>query len=277
VSWVALHRDGLRLAGKDIGDGLPVVFQHGLGGHEAQVAEVFPERGGLRRLTLDCRGHGRSPADDPRRYLIATFAEDVLAFADAQNVDRFVAGGISMGAAIALHLAVRHPARVLALILGRPAWLWQSAPANMEMYAEVAGHLRDLDPRGALAAFERSDIARRLAHEAPDNLTSMRTFLQVEDRYGLSAVLSAIASDGPGVSEADVLAITVPTLVLGTGMDVAHPLDHARRIASMICGAELVELTPKGVDRPRYVAEFRAVLSTFLSRVADNQGVRFEL
>ena len=275
MSWVTLERDGLRLAGRDLGNGLPVVFQHGLGGDEAQVAEVFSDGSGFRRLTLECRGQGRSPKDDPGRYAIATFADDVLAFADARGIGRFVAGGISMGAAIALRLAVRQPERVIALVLARPAWLWQPAPQNMQMFAEVASHLRDPERQRAIADFERSDTARRLAREAPDNLASMRKFLEVEDRAGLAALLSAIAADGPGVSEAELRSIRVPTLVLGTGMDLAHPLDHARTLASMIPGAELVELTAKSLDRPRYVAEFRAALSGFLSRVAMKEGIRF--
>ena len=52
------------------------------------------------------------------------FADDVLAFADLRGVERFVVGGISMGAAIALRIAVRHPERVSGLVLARPAWLW---------------------------------------------------------------------------------------------------------------------------------------------------------
>jgi pimeloyl-ACP methyl ester carboxylesterase len=274
MSWLTLDREGLQLAGRDLGEGLPVVFQHGLGGDEAQIAEVFPDGGAFRRLTLECRGQGRSPAGDPRRYSIATFADDVLAFADARGVGRFVAGGISMGAAIALRLAVRHPERVIGLVLGRPAWLWQSAPANMQMYAEVASHLRDPDRQRALADFERSDTARMLAREAPDNLAAMRKFLEVEDRAGLSALLSAIAADGPGVSEADVRAIAMPTLAIGTRVDFAHPFDYAQTMASMIPGAELVEITPKGIDRPRYAAEFRVALSSFLSRVASSEGFR---
>lgn len=273
MSGVTLERDGLQLAGRDLGDGLPVIFQHGLGGDEAQVAEVFPDGAGFRRLTLECRGQGRSPKDDPRRYSIATFAQDVLAFADMRGIGRFVAGGISMGAAIALRLAVHQPERVIALVLGRPAWLWQPAPDNMQMFAEVASHLRDPDRQRAIADFERSDTTRRLGCEAPDNLASMRKFLGVEDRSGSAALLSAIAADGPGVSEAEVRSISIPTLVLGTGKDLAHPLDHARTMASVIPGAELIELTAKSVDRPRYVAEFRAALSAFLSRVAA-EGAR---
>ena len=67
----------------DEGHGAPVVFQHGLGGDAAQVAEIFPaDAAGLwRRLTLECRGHGRvahRAHAEPLRHPDG-FAEDVLA------------------------------------------------------------------------------------------------------------------------------------------------------------------------------------------------------
>ena len=272
MSWFALQRSGVALRGRDEGTGLPVVFQHGLGGDEAQVAEVFPDGDGYRRLTLECRGQGGSPAGDPANYSIATFADDVLAFATQRGVERFVVGGISMGAAIALRIAAHHPERVIALVLARPAWLWHAAPANMQPYAEVAGHLRNPDARSALADFEASDTAHRLAREAPGNLDAMRKFLAVEDRQGLAALLLAISGDGPGVSEAEARSIAVPTLVLATGFDLAHPLAYAQSLAATIARAQLVEITPKATDAARYVTEFRAALPAFLAGTATSKG-----
>ena len=46
--------------------------------------------------------------------------------------------------------------------------------------------------------------------------------------------------------------------------DVIHPLGHAERLAKLIPGAVLQEITPKGIDKPRYLADFQAALSAFL-------------
>lgn len=271
MSRVTFDRGGVRLSGVDRGSGLPVVFQHGLGGDEGQVAEVFPDDSGFRRLTLECRGHGRSPAD-PASCSIAAFADDVLAFADARGLDRFVVGGISMGAAIALAIAARHPGRVAGLVLARPAWLWDAAPANMRPYAEVAEHLRNPDAARARSGFEASATAMLLAREAPGNLDAMRKFLAVEDRAGLAALLSAIAADGPGVGEAEARGIAAPTLVIGNGRDLAHPMAYAETLAATIPGARLVEITPKATDAARYVSELRAALFSFLAEIARSKG-----
>jgi pimeloyl-ACP methyl ester carboxylesterase len=247
----------------DRGTGPAVVFQHGLGGDEAQVAEVFPDADGRwRRLTLECRGQGKSAADPENRYAIRTFAEDVLRLADERQVERCVVGGISMGAAIALHLAVHHPGRVTALILARPAWLFEAAPANMAPFAEVA-HL--LTTPGGLAAFDAGDTAATLAREAPANLSSLRGFFTRPNPEATAALLGAIALDGPDVTRAQAAALTLPTLVIGHGRDLVHPLAYAETLAATIPGAELATITPKAADAGRHAEDFRAAVRRFLT------------
>jgi pimeloyl-ACP methyl ester carboxylesterase len=251
------------LAFVDRGTGPAVVFQHGLGGNEAQVAEVFPDADGRwRRLTLECRGQGASPPDALKRYTIRLFAEDVLRLADARQVERFAAGGISMGAAIALHLAVHHPGRVTALILARPAWLFDAAPPNMAPFVEVARLLTIPD---GLAAFEASETAALLARAAPGNLSSLRGFFTRPNPQTVAALLGGIAADGPGVTREQVAALTLPTLVIGQRIDQVHPLTYAETLAATIPGAALVEVTPRSTDAARYLAEFRAALRPFLA------------
>ena len=72
---------GLTLSVSDAGgDGRPVIFQHGLCADAGQPSDVFPDDPRLRRITLECRGHGRSPAGDCAQLSIAAFAEDLASF-----------------------------------------------------------------------------------------------------------------------------------------------------------------------------------------------------
>jgi pimeloyl-ACP methyl ester carboxylesterase len=271
MTGFALRRDDALLNGVDSGVGdLAVVFQHGLGGSDAQVAENFPDTPRYRRLTLECRGHGRSSPGSVRPFSIRMFADDVLAASDARGVGRFVAGGISLGAAIALHLAVRHPARVCALILGRPAWIAESAPANMRPYAEVAKALRE----HAGQSFAVSDTARMLAREAPDNLASLLGFFERPDTRLTADLLEQIARDGPGVSRDDLAALRLPTLVIGHGIDHAHPLAVGRELAASIPGARFCEIPPKATRKTEHIAALRAAIDAFLAElVADTACV----
>ncbi len=91
---------------------LAFVFQHGLGGDRRQPLELYAHRAGVHLIAMDCRGHGKTqPLGDPDLLRFATFADDVVALLDHLGVAEFVAGGISMGAGVALNLALRYPAR----------------------------------------------------------------------------------------------------------------------------------------------------------------------
>jgi pimeloyl-ACP methyl ester carboxylesterase len=255
---------GLHLAVEDVGDGRPVVFQHGLGASARQVAEVFPDRSAVRRITLECRAQGESEAGPAASFSIATFTADVASLIEHLRLDRPIVGGISLGAAIALRLAVRRPDLVGGLILARPAWLFDAGPDNMLPYAVVGELLERQDPKAARTEFQNSALAAKLKREAPDNLASLLGFFDYPNVKTLPALLQAIAADGPGVTEAEVQAITLPTLVIGHGEDLAHPLAYAERLATTIPGAKLARITSKTVDRSRYVSEFRAAIAAFV-------------
>ena len=249
------------------GTGKPFIFQHGLCGAAGQPAQVFPQDTGWACMTLECRGHGMSESGDPAAFSIAQFAEDVAAFINALNIGPVLLGGISMGAAIALHLAVKRPELVSGLVVARPAWIDQPAPENLAPNREVAQFLAEYEPGEALSLFESSPIAQRLRKGGPDNLASLLGFFQ---RFPLSetqALLSAIASDGPGISSDEIANLSCPTLVIGTARDVIHPLAMAEEVASLIPRARFVEITPKGDDAERYQADFQTALRQFLKEI----------
>ncbi|MEK8026951.1 alpha/beta fold hydrolase [Pseudaquabacterium rugosum] len=246
-------------------DATPLLLQHGLCGSAQQTAEACPDDPALRLLTLECRGHGRSDAGPLDQLSIATFADDLIAWITALGLPPLVLGGISMGAAIACRVAVLRPELVRALVLVRPAWVAEAAPANMAPNAEVGALLaaHPGDPAAARAAFEAGDTARRLADEAPDNLASLRGFFDRAPLDVTAALLQRISADGPGVSEAQLRALDVPALVVGHGHDAIHPWAHAERLAGLLPQARLQAITPKALDKAAYVAELHAAISGF--------------
>ncbi len=259
-----LTSDGLRLALHESGAGKPMVFQHGLCGDAAQPHQVFPDEVAYRCLTLECRGHGQSEVGPLGQLSIATFARDIATMIEAQKLDRPVVGGISMGACIALRLAVTRPDLVGALVLARPAWLTNEAPANMAPNALVGELLSNHAPSEARARFEAMPLIAQLAQEAPDNLASLRGFYSREPIATTAELLTRISADGPGIGKADLRALKIPALVIGHGKDYVHPLSLARELASLIPQAQFVEITPKATDPARYRDDFRAALASFL-------------
>jgi pimeloyl-ACP methyl ester carboxylesterase len=246
------------------GKGLAVLFQHGLCGDAKQPAEVFPQLKAFRRITVECRGHGASEAGPASGFSIARFAEDIAEVIESKGIDPVVIGGISMGAAIAMRLAVVRPDLVRGLIIARPAWVVGRSPGNMQPNAEVGRLLRKHAPKTALRLFENGLTAEHLQRAAPDNLASMRSFFAREPLAVTSALLCAIAADSPGVTWKDLRALAVPTLVIGHGQDFVHPFAMAQELADVIPRAKLVEITPKAVDKQRYITDFQFVMQDFL-------------
>ena len=78
------------------------------GGDVRQPTGLFNPPEGVRLLSLDARAHGRTrPMCDPSTLRFDTLGDDFVAFLDYLEITRAVVGGISMGAAIALNVAVR--------------------------------------------------------------------------------------------------------------------------------------------------------------------------
>lgn len=254
--------DGTTLAYDIAGEGPPVLWQHGLGATAAQPAEVFPE--GFQRITLLCRGHEGSDLGDPTRLSIAQFTEDALTLLSHLNLSQIPVGGISLGAAIALRLAVLHPERVRKLILARPAWVDQPAPETLKPYPEVARLLASQGEVGR-ALFQSGRIYRDLSIASPDNAASLASFFTRPRPETTIALLSRIPLDGPGVTQSQIRALRLPTLILTTTEDYVHPEAMGETLAGLIQGAQLTRLPPKGSDKPGHVAAFRAAIADFLA------------
>lgn len=266
-----LHRNGVKLAVYGVeGAGPPLVFQHGLCGDANQIAEAVAGVAGQSWYGLECAGHGASPMGDPS---IAGFADDVAALIETLHTP-VVLGGISMGAAIASRLAVMRPDLLRALVLVRPAWVTDAAPANMAPNAEVGALLTQFPPVTARAAFMAGDTATRLAKDAPDNLASLMGFFARAPQTDTARLLTAISADGPGISESDLRRLYLPALVCGCAEDAIHPFAHAQALAALIPDARLIELPAKSRNKAAHLAALAQAMTQFLKEISNDHVPR---
>ena len=113
--------DGARLYGVEQGDGPAILLFHGGGAtHQACLGLAGQLAGRYRVITPDLRGSGRSHDGQPLSW--DRLADDAVALMDHFDLDRATVAGPSMGAAVALACALRHPDRVAALIMLGPAY-----------------------------------------------------------------------------------------------------------------------------------------------------------
>jgi pimeloyl-ACP methyl ester carboxylesterase len=272
----AFERDGIDFHYLDVGRGIPFLFQHGLGGDVGQPAGLVRRPRGIRLLCLDARAHGRTqPLGDPSALTFDAFGDDLVALLDHLSLERAALGGISMGAGVALNVAVRYPERVAGLVLSRPAWLdGPMPPENGARYAGIARLLRavaaasdkDKALRRALAEFEDSDDYRVLRASSPDTAYSLRGQLTNERAVAAVERLERLPVDRPLADLRAAAAIRVPTLVMAQRQDPIHRFAFGEALARAIPGARLVELTPKSIAQERHAAEVQGCLEVFLSR-----------
>lgn len=246
------------------GNNVPVLWQHGLGATQAQVAEVFPESPQFRRITMECRGHADSELGTPEALSIQQFADDAIGLLDHLGVERAVAGGISLGAAIALRMAVHSPQRVSELIIARPAWISEAAPEGLKIYLDVANLLARYGSEQGLEFLQSTERYRLVMSESPDNAASMRSFFAREPTSTV-ALLSRIPEQGPGVTREQMSRLALPTLVIANEGDYVHSLAMATEVAGLIPGAKLSIIPSKNFNRDAYVEGFKSALYEFLA------------
>jgi pimeloyl-ACP methyl ester carboxylesterase len=118
--------DGARLRYAISGDGPALVLLHGLGGtieNWRALAPALAER--HRVLVPDLPGHGHSEALPDARHLDA-LVDAVFALAEAEEVERAVWIGHSLGGTVALRAAVRRPDAVRGVVLAAAAGVGSS-------------------------------------------------------------------------------------------------------------------------------------------------------
>jgi pimeloyl-ACP methyl ester carboxylesterase len=260
--------DGCRLAYDIAGQGPAVLWQHGLGAPFDQPLAVFPDLP-VTRITLACRGHEDSDLGPLEDLSIATFAKDALALLDHLGIETLAAaGGISLGAGLSLRLAAYHPDRVQRLILARPAWIDRPSMEGQEGYVEAGRHLELHGATEGLALFRATALVQAVERESSDNAKSLLSYFSRPRPETTTALLARLPKDWPGVPLSMLGEIRQPTLVIGNGEDIVHPLAFARELAEMIPGARLEVIPSKTVDAAGYTSAFRAAMAQFLAEAS---------
>jgi pimeloyl-ACP methyl ester carboxylesterase len=257
--------DGITFSFREVGAGAPFVFQHGLGGDVNQIADTFTPPSGIRLLTLDCRGHGATePLGDESSLNFSAFADDVVALLDHLGIEQAIVGGISMGAGVALSLALRYTARVRAMVLARPAWLDRPLPAHLLVYPAIAYLLHTYGPEQGSRRFTTSGAFAQILAVSPDAAASLLGQFAATQASARVARLECIPLDCPWTDLAACARLALPVLVLANRQDPIHPYDLALRLAQSFIAPQVVAVTTKSVSKERYRADMQAAIAAFL-------------
>jgi pimeloyl-ACP methyl ester carboxylesterase len=239
-----------------------VVLTHGLLMDGRMFARVAPAiaAAGNRVITVDLPGHGA--ADQPHdmtAYSMQQFGRDVVALLDHLGVAQAVIGGTSLGANVALEVAVFAPERVRALVLEMPV-LENALPAAAAAFVPLALALR--------VSQRTMHVVSALTRRVPRTtflVDIMLDFVRRDPTASL-AVLDGLIFGRVAPPIEDRRALTHPTLVIGHPSDPIHPFSDADRIARELANARLVTASSIAEWRLR-PARLNRELSGFLDEV----------
>jgi 2-succinyl-6-hydroxy-2,4-cyclohexadiene-1-carboxylate synthase len=263
--------DGLRWEVRARGAGRPLLLLHGSTGRGtswgAHVA-TFAERS--RVITVDLPGHGRSGTADPGRMTVERTADDLAAILRRLAAAPADVLGYSLGARIALRLAVAHPAAVARLVLESPSAGIADPDERAQRVAAdeaLAARIERDGIEAFVAGWERSPVFATHADLAPAVAERQRAIRLRNDPRGLAASLRGA---GQGTMEPlhDHLAgITAPTLVIAGALDaIGRP--RAERVARGIPDARLMLVDGAGhTPHLERSSVFRRLVTAFLQEV----------
>ncbi len=253
------REDGRVIALELVGDrdATPVVVCHGLADSRlaAQWFRPAAEELGLCMIAPDRPGIGGSS----RRWLgqLADWAEDARLILDALRIDAAAVLGVSGGGPFAAACAARMPERVRSLMLvaplGSPAWPTSGMAPGERLSLTLARRSPafggwGLDRLAALARVRPGLFLRLAATAQPDADIRALQLPGMRESF-LTSYLEAFRGGSWGVAqdlrlltrpwEFDLGSITAPTWVRHGDADTTVPVQHARRYAEAIVGAEL--------------------------------------
>jgi len=244
--------EGVEIAFIDEGEGEPIVLVHGFASNK-EVNWVAPgwvttlTRAGRRAIALDNRGHGASgKLYDPTAYHSATMAEDVRALLDHLGLPGADVMGYSMGARITAFLALKHPDRVRAAVLGGLGFRLVEGVGLPDAIAE---------------ALEAPSLA-----EVRDSTAYLFRAFAEQTKSDLHALAACMRGARQTLNPAEVARIAVPVLVaVGENDLIAGP---PQPLAALIPGAKALVIP--GRDHMLAVGDrvFKSAVVDFLTQRA---------
>jgi pimeloyl-ACP methyl ester carboxylesterase len=253
------RRNGQVIALEVVGDhdATPVLLCHGLADSRLAAHWFRQTAADLRLRVIAPDRPGTGGTDRHRLSRLADWTEDATLVLDALRVDQAVVLGVSGGGPFAAACAARMPGRVRSLMLvaplGLPEWPSNGMAPGERFSLVLARHAPEFSgwslERLAGLARRRPELFLRLAGTAQPDV-DIRALQEPDMRESfLSCYLEAFRRGSWGVAQDlrlltqpwgfDLGTITAPTFVRHGDADTTVPVQHARRYAAAIPGAQL--------------------------------------
>lgn len=267
---------GLRIRYRDSGGpGLPIVLTHGIAGSlELWSAQLDALGASHRIIAWDAPNHGQSGLTGKTEDW-ESYARWLLAFADALNLNQFIAAGNSMGGALSLRVAGLAPKRVKGVVLANAASLGREVfPAFRLMTLPFLGEVMNKPSRKGVDLMLSAIVNDKgcVSGDLYDDL--LRNQFKKGGATAFLATLRATANflgqrtSTWKLSQTLLSTLEVPMLILHGRKDAVLPLKHSEEAARLARHATLIVLEDCGhtpqLEKPE---EFNTALRDFVTRI----------
>jgi 3-oxoadipate enol-lactonase len=184
---------------------------------------------------------GSRESDKPAGpYSMESYADQVAAFLGAVGVESAHVAGVSLGAAVGIHLAVQHPGRVRSLSLHSG---WHASDDYLKVVVEQWRTLASTLPTVADTVIQGIFpwcFTPEMYVERPESIEALEDFVRGRPAQPVDAFLAQI--DGVVAHDASAVLgeIDVPTLITFGARDLVCSTRFAAPLRDGIAGSELV-------------------------------------
>lgn len=221
------------------GTGPAVILVHGLGLNQQMwrwqrdaLAQNF------KVIQYDLLGHGDS--DKPSGpYLMEHMVAQIDALMNELGINQAALVGFSLGGLIVRAFALAHPKKTNALVILNSAHA--RTDAQREAILERVQQAQDFGPTATIEAALIRWFSDDFAHNNPDVLDQVRTWVTQNDRAVYPAIYRLLAEGDIGLEDS-ITAIECPTLIMTGEEDFGNSPEMALQMAAVMPNARATVL-----------------------------------
>lgn len=249
---------------------MTIVLIHGLGSDGQYMLDTFgpalPADAAV--VAPDVRAHGASTLiGGAADFAFDALAREVAADARAATGDSMTDCtiiGVSMGAALALRIALDGLLPVRRALFVRPSFTDQPLPPNLRAFPVIGRLLRESGPAKGAELFRTTALYREVLAESPLGAAGLLAQFRYPQAAARAIRLIEVPRNRAFAAASDLGGVGVPTSVIGAPRDPVHPFGIAERWAEGLA-APLTRLPARDDGPPAQLAALRAATAAFLA------------
>jgi len=254
----------------DFGEGItPVIFIHGF---PFDKSSWQPQMEFLKKthrvIAYDIRGFGKSTAGKEKQS-ISLFADDLVKFMDALEINKAIVCGLSMGGYILLNAVNRYPEKFKAIVLSDTQCIADTPEVN-EKRSQTISHIMASGLKDFAEGFIKNIFCQETLDTKKEIVEKIKNIILSTSPVTVTGTLSALAQRWEMCSSLQ--EISVPTLILCGKEDKVTPVAQSEFLLQNITHATLHSIDSAGhMSNLEQPDEFNQYLDGFIKSCTNSQ------